>query len=133
MYPLDGCFLHRWRLLRSAPTECGSLRLATTKLTTRITENRKYTRTPRENAQDVSVENPNVGKTTAVHRLQTITMMKYTTMMKLRGNDLELTTFATGGGNTMEEATTSLSHSLSLTRLLSLFTLATTRVAENTK
>ena len=63
-------------LIYSAPTECGSLRLATTKFTMEITENRKYTRTPREDAQDVNVENPNVGKTTAVHRLQTITMQK---------------------------------------------------------
>ena len=70
------------------------------------------------------VENPNVGKTTAVHRLQTITMIvNVCTTVKLRGNDLELTIFATGGGNTQRQRPLTLSLSVAL------FTLAPTRVA----
>ena len=70
------------------------------------------------------VENPNVGKTTAVHRLQTITMIvNVCTTVKLRGNDLELTIFATGGGNTQRQRPLTLSLSIAL------FTLAPTRVA----
>ena len=55
------------------------------------TENRNE----REGTQNVNVENPNVGKTTAAHRLQNITMSENTEMGKQRGNDLLSPFFAT--------------------------------------
>ena len=52
----------------------------------------------RNSTQEVNVENPKLGgKTTAAHRLQTVTMYECTKQWVHGGNDLGLTIFATGG------------------------------------
>ena len=61
------------------------------------------------------MENPNVGKTTAAHRLQKIALCERNTMStNHRGNDLLSSFLGTRGGYN-EEATTSVSVSLSPT------------------
>ena len=71
---------------------------------------------------DISVEKPNVGKATATHMLQKITLYERNTMSrKHRGNDLLSSSLATRGGYN-EEATTSLSLSHSLTLCYTLCT-----------
>ena len=72
------------------------------------------------------MENPNAGKTTAVHRLQTITILQYT-IDEHRGNDLLFTVFATGGGYNTDTNSSSLSLSLSL-YTVALSSLAPTRM-----
>ena len=67
--------------------------------------------TQRVETQDINVENPNVGKTTAAHRLQ-----EYNVEETQRQRPLVLL-FTTRGGGYKMEATTSLSLSLSLSLL----------------
>ena len=56
------------------------------------------------------------------------------TMVKLQGNNLELTIFATGGGNTQRQRPLRLSLSLSLSRLLSSLSLSgKQKMSNNTK
>ena len=66
----------------------------------------------RVETQDVNVENPNVGKTTAAHRLQNTLWERSTTTRIHRGNDL-LSSSSPHAAVTVE-ATTSVSVSLSL-------------------
>ena len=73
----------------------------------------------RDETPDISVENPNVGKTMAAHRLQeNITIREEYTVEETQRQRPLVLFLATRGGGYTEEATTSLTLSLTLSHTL---------------
>ena len=88
-------------------------------------QNIEQKKVQRDETPDISVENPNVGKTTAAHRLQKIALYVRDTIAQKTQRQQPLVFFlATRSGGYTVEATTSLSHTLSLSHALyNLFTI----------
>ena len=93
-------------LVRSATTECRKY------ARNRIQETMQMYK--RDETLDINVENPNVGKTTAAHRLQKIALYeRNTTSRKHRGNDLLSSSLSPHAAvTTRRQRPLSLSHAL---------------------
>ena len=82
---------------------------------------KKTVNAQRDETPDISVENPNVGKTTAAHRLQKIPLYVRDTMSrKHRGNDLLSSSSPHAAVVTLWRHNLSLTLSLSLSRFVQL-------------